>query len=558
MMPSLNKGYPETISPWLDKQKGNVNVSDKLDGTSLQIEYNGGKPVFCATRGKGSVGGNVTFMIPHLKIPKKIGTTKKIVFRCEGIFSNTAFQKYKKDFDSARNAASGVMNRTSDNVHPATKNLDVVVVKVLYPTNLSPSQGLSLAKKLGMHTVPNKSYPVDKVTPEFLSKLLSVRKSKVGYALDGMVLTEDKPHPPDTEDKPAWSIAFKENPSVEDAPTATVEDVKWQVSRHGYLVPVIIISPTKFDGATVKRATANNAKWMMERGIGVGAQVKLVRSGEIIPKIVAVTKKAKFAYPSKTIGGDYAWDAKETHLVLTNPEASKDALAKRIVNFFKKLGVDFVAGGVATKLVDAGIDTPLRALKVTPQQLLKLPGFQAKSAQKVYDSIQSLFAKGALLPVLMEASGKFPRGLGVRRIVKIQKAYPNLMELAQETPKALLAKIAAIPSFSTITAQMFVDGIYAFEKWVAKTGINIQKPKVAKPSSSKLSGQRICWTGYRDASQEDIVTKNGGEVVGFNSKTTVLIYSPTGKPSSKQAKAKSLGIPMLTWDQFVKKFGLKG
>jgi len=155
---------------------------------------------------------------------------------------------------------------------------------------------------------------------------------------------------------------------------------------------------------------------------------------------------------------------------------------------------------------------------------------------------------------MMEASGCFPMGLGAKRIMQIQKVYPNLMGLAKKDPKELQEMIEEVPTFQSTTAKMFVDGIYKFAKFLDAHGIKVKNPEKIKKASSKLDGLKVCWTGYRNKDEEETVVKNGGEVSGFSSSTSVLIYSPTGKQSSKVDTAKQKGIPAMTWEQFRKKY----
>jgi NAD-dependent DNA ligase len=311
----------------------------------------------------------------------------------------------------------------------------------------------------------------------------------------------------------------------------------------------------EFDGAIVRKATVNNAKWMYDRKIGPGAVVRLVRSGEIIPKIIDVVKPGKLKLPPASVG-KYQWDENGTHFVLLDKSVSVEAKTRGIVRFFRGVEVDLIGPGVAAKLYEGGFTTVLSILRATKEDFLQLPGIQDKGATKLYAAVQVLYTRGVELPKLMEASGAFPRGMGEKRIKQIAKIEPDLLGLAELSPKALTSLLLKIPMFSDTMAAVFVEGIYPFVKWFKKTKIKIVQPAKVKVESNKLNGLRVSWTGYRSPEQENAVKVSGGEVVSFGSRTQVLLYSPTGKSSTKVDKAQAKGIATLTWDQFSKKHKL--
>src|SRR5690606_21772943 len=139
---------------------------------------------------------------------------------------------------------------------------------------------------------------------EYLSQLLTRRRTSYQYEIDGLVVVPaNRVFEYENEERPKWTTAFKENLSDDDAPTVKVLQVIWQTSRAGRLTPKIEIEPTRRDGVTITHATAHNAHWLRENGVGVGAKIKLVRSGGVIPKIQRVVRKAKPALPDC----EYKW-----------------------------------------------------------------------------------------------------------------------------------------------------------------------------------------------------------------------------------------------------------
>lgn len=560
---SLDKHKAPSISRWLSTVGKNVGVmvSDKLDGASIELVYEKGIPVKALTRGNGKIGGNISYLIPHMKIPQKVGN-KSFILRCEGLFSKSKFLKYKNEFDSARNAASGVMNR--QDVHKSVKDLSIVVIQVLYPS-ISPSAGLKWAKTAGFTVVPFVVFPASRLNGANLDTLLAQRKAKSKYALDGLVLTEDKINIQPKSGNPDWSVAFKANVDMDKAPVTTIREVQWEVSRYGLLKPVAVYDPVEWEGSQLTRASAFNAKFVNDNGIGPGARVAILRSGEIIPYIAKILKKARPSVPDPRKFGPYSLDKKGTEYVLDDPKSSPAVRIKRIARFFGHIGVEFMKLQTLTKMYDAGFTSVSSIARASVKDFMKIPGVQITTAKKLHHALHSVLDKGIPLATLMEASGVFDRGMGTSRLEAIAERYP-LLKLAGKDRQTQIDLVSNIPGFQVKTATLWADGAIKFLKWMKLTGITpmsedqerkLKNSTRIEKKSSKLDGVNVSWTGYRDKEQEAAVQMNGGQIVPFSSKTQVLLYSRSGKASSKVDKAKERGIETYTWDQFVAKYRIR-
>lgn len=560
---SLDKHKAPSISRWLSTVGKNVGVmvSDKLDGASIELVYEKGIPVKALTRGNGKIGGNISYLIPHMKIPQKVGN-KSFILRCEGLFSKSKFLKYKNEFDSARNAASGVMNR--QDVHKSVKDLSIVVIQVLHPS-ISPSAGLKWAKTAGFTVVPFVVFPASRLNGANLDTLLAQRKAKSKYALDGLVLTEDKINIQPKSGNPDWSVAFKANVDMDKAPVTTIREVQWEVSRYGLLKPVAVYDPVEWEGSQLTRASAFNAKFVNDNGIGPGARVAILRSGEIIPYIAKILKKARPSVPDPRKFGPYSLDEKGTEYVLDDPKSSPAVRIKRIARFFGHIGVEFMKLQTLTKMYDAGFTSVSSIARASVKDFMKIPGVQITTAKKLHHALHSVLDKGIPLATLMEASGVFDRGMGTSRLEAIAERYP-LLKLAGKDRQTQIDLVSNIPGFQVKTATLWADGAIKFLKWMKLTGITpmsedqerkLKNSTRIEKKSSKLDGVNVSWTGYRDKEQEAAVQMNGGQIVPFSSKTQVLLYSRSGKASSKVDKAKAKGIETYTWDQFVAKYRIR-
>jgi DNA ligase (NAD+) len=554
---SLDKVKPPTVMKWVDHHPNDeIVISDKLDGGALEVVYTDGLPTQAITRGNGIIGGDVSYLIPHMKIPRKVGRESFIV-RCEGIFSKSAFLKYKGEFDAARNAATGIMNR--QDIHQSVRDLSVVVLQVLDP-NVKPSKGLAWAKAKGFTVVPHRVFRGSELTAEKMSALLKARLAKSKYQMDGLVLTLNRVNPLPKAGNPSWAVAFKENVNVEDLPIATVKHVEWEVSPHGYLKPTAVYSPIPWEGSKLTRATAFNARFVELNGIGPGAKIKIVRSGDIIPKIESVVKKAKAQMPDPLKYGDLKWSKNRVDLILSKPQENDDFRIRRITRFFTEVEVDFMKEGTVRKLYDAGFTNISKIMKARPHDFMRVPNVKEKTAEKLHAAIHKVLDKGIPVVKLMDASGTFARGLGTTRFQQLHDEFgmQKLMVLAETKPMKTQEAITKLRGWSPETARAFVLGVLKFKKWLAITKLTpiYAKAKAPKAKTQKLAGIGVTWTSYRNKDEEQTVVENGGTVEKFGSKTSYLLFRPGGKESTKIGKAEQKGIPVMTWDKFAKKFKL--
>jgi NAD-dependent DNA ligase len=422
-------------------------------------------------------------------------------------------------------------------------------------------EGLRWASKEGFLTA---SHQEVETAAKWSELLLQARKTSL-YDIDGLVLV-----PPsqvfdyDTADRPKWTTAYKVNDD-EGAVEVTVLEIIEQVSRTNRISPKIKITPTKIKGVVVQYATAHNAQWMKDRGIGVGAVVKLVRSGDVIPKIEAVVKKAKKPWvpsmPYKQVGVHYV-----------TIERHEDADIREILHFFTTLGIEHIAKKTVARLYANGVHSVLDHLNAnaTRMSVYSDAGIGSAMILKIYGEFKRVLQdEGVSLLKLMNASNCF-ESFGERKLQAIVDHYAkkgdrNMLKWFVQQPVAWLedevnwADIKAIKGMGDASARQFFEGVVKFKAWflpILKTKlVKINHPEATrdKPKTKgKLSGQRVSWTGYRDKEQEAAVEAAGGEVVDFGSRTQVLLFKEGGKASSKIDKARDKGILVTTFKELMK------
>lgn len=554
-MPSLAKvtdDDPKGLERKLSDLGKSVTLTPKYDGSSVQVDYKNGKPIHIRTRGDGVLGKDISHFIPHVNLPT-VKEKRPFSVRMEAIFPLSIFKKrWASEFQAARNAVSGILNR--QDVHRAMKDVHFVALRLQTDQLNSHSLDLSNLERMGFE-IPNKWFlvPQEKLDGAFLQKKLELFRKHVDYELDGIVVHSDKKGLKHEKERPDYAFAWKLN-DLENAVTATVKRIIWTPSSHGIIVPRAELEPVRVQGVTVKFATCNNARWMLERGLGPGAKVKLIRSGEIIPKIVDVLKRTKCPPPDRSIGA-YKWDENRTHLVLAKPTANARVVAKQLDRFFKKLDVDFMAEGTTRRMVDAGYTTIEKVLRMTKRDFLKLDGFGERAAERALAEMQRKLGQELDLAKLMVASGVFIRGMGTRRLEQIAEVDPRLLYESKDMRLLdLYDQISAIKGMPDFIARNYTDNVREFWKFVERTGLTHKKVTVKRKVKGPLTGQGFTWTGYRNKEEEAWIQSLGGAVVPFGTRTNVLFVSVAGKASSKAEKAKMKGIKVLDFKKFKVKY----
>ena len=548
-MPSLDKARTGTgqLQKYTSKNEGPYVASMKMDGISLELVYIPGKPVQVYTGTEVHNGKDVSFLASSMNIPQSLN--KPMAIRAEGIISRANFEKsWSEKYKNARNLAAGVMNKKG--VHEALHHLDVVCYEVLNPRGI-PSKQLADLKKLGFHVVPH--VMLQSVTDNSLTRILRKWKAESAHDIDGVVVCTDRKTPVQTSDYSKVAIAFKEEDESNQA-QATVVSIDWQVSKYGYLKPVLNIKPVKLAGVTVKHVTAHNAKIVYENKLGPGSIIQCTRSGEVIPKLLSVVKSTKAQMPGKSEFGAYHWSKNKVDLILDDAATHDTAVTKRISDFLTKgLGVEFVGTGIVAKMLDAGLSSVRRILTAKRTTFYDIEGFKDTMVEKLYSQIQDK-KKHADIVKVAAASGVFGRLIGTTKMRAIEDNL-GILKCMKSSQSYVVRQVSDLSGFSETTAKEFAAALPAFEKFLAPLGIEFEKPRAVKKVGNKLTGQAVGFTGFRDAALEEAIKAQGGEVTnGVTAKTTILLAKDAGSGSVKLQKAIDKGIKVLSAEQFIAKY----
>jgi len=516
---SLNKTKTtEEVIKWLRKTGTNaVTATPKIDGVSVVLHYKNGRLVLAATRGDGHEGQDITDKVKlfHNPPPRRIPTNKEVVVRGEAVLSAPDFQRLVDEeglsYRNPRNAVAGVLN-AKQKITPVLKNVQLFAYALMKPrTGLPIGEKPAQLKRLALWGFKVPPHRTVRVTPKTDFGAIYKELQIPGVATDGLVLDAYKPHADargfETNSlNPRWARAWK----PEAKPVRTrVRGVQWNVSRHGRLKPRVNIEPVEIDGVTVTWISGKHARYVVERGLGAGAVVTVVRSGDVIPEIVEVLKTAKPDIPKKCpeCREPVQWDSVE--LVCRNP-ACPGRRERSLEHFFRVLEIDGAGPGTARALQKVGITTPEKLLSTGVVVLMRILGptkgsrFHA-NLHKALDGVPAW--KLAL------ALGLWGAGYGPQKLKQI------LRNPDPDDPR-----------------------VVALRRFAEYYDINVVWDESGKP----LAGKRFVFTGYRDKELQRWLEENGAEVANSVTKDTTAVFArdPNGS-SSKLKRARQLNVPVV-------------
>ena len=565
---SLDKVKPgeKSFQLWAASHPGPYIISDKEDGLSIEVCFDLGVPVKAYTRGNGIKGTDVTHLIPFMGVPMHIPYKKEFVVRQELAMKEATFLKlFSKEanaeggYENARNLVAGVVG-TLKKEHAALRHISHVAYEVITP-RMKPSEALARLERYGFSVVPYRVMQV--LNEKILTRYLEQRKQKSPIAIDGLVIEQDKKTTRPTLGNPDYAVAFKVN-STDDHAAAEVVKVEYQPSKFGVLSPVVYVKVPGADkpgvrlkGVTISKFSGKNAKFIVEKKIGPGALITIVRSGDVIPDIVSVEKPARKA---QLPGVPCSW--KGVTLVMDNHQENDEVVAKQLTSFFTTLNIDFIKQGSIVKMMDAGFESTIDIIKASVDDFMEVSGVKSVTANKWYKAIHDIVDKPMQQSTLMKASGCFDLGMGERRIEMVLKVYPTIVEdygRTRTSDKTWIDKICQdVDGFQEKTARLFIEGIPKYKQWMAVSGLKTtrEKPQV-KTIGTSLNGISVAFTGFRSEELKQKILQNRGSATDTITKeTSILLVSSLALNTAKVQKARASGIKIMTADQFVKAYKL--
>ena len=516
-----------------------VIITPKFDGLSLCVNE---KTEEAWTRGDGEFGqksndhykliGNHLNSNTHRDILRSFDFTYGEVMMSKSTF----LEKYSVDFANPRNLVAGLLNSPDARLSLKDCNFikyGAVVNKDYYSTKQDLIESLNACQEIKVQ------YHICKISELTEDLLISLfHKFGTEYEIDGLIIEinsldlQVKLGRETSSNNPVWARAFKHS-SFEQSAESEIIGISWNISKQGYLKPTLHINPVRLDGVTVSNVTGNNARFVKDMGLGVGAKVLVKRSGMVIPIIAEVIEPVDFVMPDVP---NIDWNENGVELVTLNE--TDEQKFKQLVSFFEILETDNFGEGVIKQLWDVGYKSVKDILDLNPRDLEKIDRFGARKSVIVYNSIQKAI-KGVSLSKLQHATGIF-KGLGSKKLALLEHF----------TTKPTINQVLEIEGFAEISAQSYIDGYDKFNDFIKDLPITIEEKKEAVKVSNDLDGMIFVFTGVRRADLEAVIESRGGKIGSGVSKTTThLIMKAVGSGSSKEKKAMELGVKIMTVEQ---------
>lgn len=567
----------EELAEFLDKTRdlepnSEFSVEPKVDGLSVSLEYIDGVFTRGATRGDGNVGEDVTENLKTIKsIPMTLeNAPARLIVRGEVFMPKKSFEKLnqrqeeegKPLFANPRNAAAGSL-RQLDSKIAARRGLDIYVFNIQLveggPEFTSHCETLDYLKKLKFKVIPSKIY---KTLEQVVTEVASINdtREKLTCDIDGAVIKvnslSQRQRMGATSKTPRWAVAYKYPPEVK--PTV-VEDIVIQVGRTGVLTPKAVVRPVRLAGTTVTNATLHNQDFIRERDIRIGDTVLIRKAGEIIPEILEVDFSKRpdntqaYHLPSHcpVCGADTIQDENGAFLRCTGAECPAQ-LSRNIAHFVSRDAMDIE--GLGSAIVEALIE---RKLIASPADIYYL----------TLDDIKSLWKSGTtaakkLLKAVEESKKqdvcRLIYALGIRQVgSKTGKVLASAFGSMDALMEASLEELTEVPDVGEITAQNIYDWFRQAQsrhmvERLREAGVNFTSLRVI--TDDRFAGKIFVLTGALSKFTREEATEKielfGGKASGSVSKKTsyVVVGENAG---SKERKARELGIPILSEDQFL-------
>ena len=547
------------------------SVEPKIDGLSVALEYVDGRFVRGATRGDGNVGEDVTENLKTIRsIPMVIeNAPPRLIVRGEVFMPKKSFEKLnemqeaegKPLFANPRNAAAGSLRQLDPKI-AARRGLDIFIFNIQLAEGVefvTHAQTLDYLKELKFKVIPHQKLSTVEEIDEYVLSI-NENRDKLPCDIDGAVIKVNdlaqRERLGATAKFPRWAAAYKYPPEIKET---VVEDIVIQVGRTGVLTPKAVVRPVRLAGTTVTNATLHNQDFITERDIRIGDTVHIRKAGEIIPEIldVVVGKRPEGTVPyhlpgtCPVCGAKVERDEDGAFLRCTGAECSAQ-LSRNIAHFVSRDAMDIegLGSSIVESLIEKGlIKSPADIYYLTLEEMKSLWQKGSKAAEKLLTAIEA--SKDQDVSRLIYALGI--RQVGAKAGKVLASHFGNLDALMNAT----LEELTAVPDVGEITARNIADWFrqpqsrHLVER-LREAGVNFESKRAV--ADTRFAGKTFVLTGALSKFTRDEATEKielfGGKASGSVSKKTsfVVVGENAG---SKERKARELGIPILTEDEFL-------
>ena len=533
----------------------------KIDGLSISLTYEQGLFVAGATRGDGSIGENITENLKRVKdIPLSLPEKLDITVRGECYMPRASFDQVNQsrqengepEFANPRNAAAGTL-RQLDTAVVAKRNLATFLYQEASPsTRDSQEKVLNHLEQLGFVVNPRRllAHSMDEVW-EFIQEV-GQERDQLPYDIDGVVIKVNDLAGQEqlgfTVKAPKWAVAYKFPAEEKEAKLLSVD---WTVGRTGVVTPTANLTPVQLAGTTVSRATLHNVDYIAEKDIRKDDTVVVYKAGDIIPAVLRVVESKRVSEEKLDIPTNCpSCDSKLLHfedevaLRCINPRCPAQ-IKEGLIHFASRDAMNIAGLGpsIVEKLFAADLVKDVADIyRLTVEDLLLLDGIKDKSAQKLYQAIQSSKENSA---------EKLLFGLGIRHVGSkasqlLLQHFHSIESLAQANPE----EVASIESLGSVIAQSLQsyfesEGAQLLLRELKELDVNLDYKGQIVAADAALSGLTVVLTGKLErlnrSEAKNKLESLGAKVTGSVSKKTDLVVAGADA-GSKLQKAQELGI----------------
>lgn len=574
--PMLSLGKTKSREELRDWLQGSLAImSWKLDGLTIVLTYNGGKLTKAVTRGNGEIGEVVTNNAKTFKnLPMSISFQGRLVVRGEAVISYSDFEKINSEIEDVEAKYKNPRNLCSGSVRQLNNEITSKRNVQFYAYSLVSAEGADFhnSRKAQFDFLKEQGFQVVEhylVTEENILDTVGLFEKKIeNYDIpsDGLVLAyEDIAYGQSlgrTAKFPRHSIAFK---WADESCETTLREIEWSASRTGLINPVAIFEPVELEGTTVSRASVHNISILKALKLGIGDRITVYKANMIIPQIAEnLTCSDTLEIPGICPVCGERTEIRQINEVQTLYCTNEKCPAKQVKSFTlfvsrDAMNIDGLSEATLEKLIDRGFIqeyADLFHLNRYRGEIIKMEGFGERSCQNLLDSIDR--ARDTILPRLIYGLGI--ANIGVANAKMLCRYFDYDLDRMRE---ADVETLSAVEGVGEVIATAFVEymqddeNMKKLERLLPELRLEVPK---AEEGSQTLAGLSFVVTGSlkffagRDQLKEQI-EKRGGKVTGsVTGKTTCLINNDITSASSKNKKAKELGVPILSEEDFLKQY----
>lgn len=563
----------ESLREFIGAQK--VLLSWKLDGLTIVLTYRDGRLSKAVTRGNGVVGEVITNNAKVFKnIPLQIAHKGELILRGEAIITYSDFEKINEQIEDVdaryknpRNLCSGSVRQLNNEI-TAKRNVQ------FYAFSLVRAEGVDFenSTRKQFEWLAAQGFDVVEyrmVTADTLDDAIAYFSDKIvhnDFPSDGLVALYDDIAYGDslgsTAKFPRNAFAFKWKDEIRET---TLKEIEWSPSRTGLINPVAIFEPVDLEGTTVSRASVHNISILKDLELGIGDKIQVYKANMIIPQIAEnLTRSGDLEIPHVCpVCGE------EARVLKTNDVESlycmnAECQAKKIKSFTlfvsrDAMNIDGLSEATLEKFILKGFIKDfgdIFEIEKYKDEIVSMEGFGQKSYDNLIASIEK--ASHTTLPRLIYSLGISNVGIANAKVICKEFQY-DLDKIIHATPE----EISSIEGIGPVIAGTFTE-YFADEENIAKlehllSHLTFEEMRIE--SAQSLEGKQFVITGsvehFENRTQlKEYIEERGGKVTGsVTSKTDYLINNDTTSSSSKNKKAKDLGIPILSEEDFLKLAG---